>query len=298
MLLAATACERRDAGDAARAVAVTDDVGREVALPHPARRVVSLIPAQTQIVVQLAGADVLVARTQWDLDPALAHLPSAGNALTPSIEWIAALRPELVVAWPDAQSRDVVHRLEDIGIPVFASRVESVADVHATIARLGTLLGRDAEAAALSASLDAQLDSVRAFAAAHPTRSVLYLLNADPPMAAGPGTFVDELITVAGGRNIFADMRQLWPQVSLEEIVRRQPDVIIRPTEGALHDPLAGLGSRPGWRELAAVRAGRVHGVDPNLYNRPGPGMGEAARGLAERIHGAAAAPQAGPDGH
>jgi iron complex transport system substrate-binding protein len=266
-------------------IAVTDDAGRRVALERPARRVISLIPAQTEIVGLLAGTDVLIARTQWDIDPALAHLPSIGNALTPSIEWLAALRPDLVVAWPDAQSRDVVQRLDDIGIPVFASRVESVAEVRSVIERLGTLLDRHEQAAALVASIDAQLDAVRAAVAGRPTRSVLYLLNADPPMVAGPGTFIDELISIAGGRNLFADLRQLWPQVSLEEVVRRQPDVIIRPTERAHDDPYAGLAGRAGWRELAAVRERRVHRVDPYFYNRPGAGVGAAALGLAERIH-------------
>jgi iron complex transport system substrate-binding protein len=265
--------------------AVVDDAGRAVLLERPARRVISLIPAQTEIVGLLAGSDVLIARTRWDTDPALAHLPSVGNALTPSIEWLAAQRPDLVIAWPDAQSRDVVQRLTDIGIPVYASRVESVAEIRSMIRRLGTLLGVDARADSLVAALDAQLDSVRAAVAGLPERSVLYLLSAEPPMVAGPGTYVDDLITVAGGRNSFHDVGQLWPQVALEEVVRRQPDVIIRPTERALADPAAGLAGRPGWRDLTAVRAGRVHAVDPDLYNRAGVTVGEAARGLAERIH-------------
>jgi iron complex transport system substrate-binding protein len=113
----------------------------------------------------------------------------------------------------------------------------------------------------------------------------MYLLSADPPMIAGPGTFVDDLIRIAGGENVFADVRQLWPQISLEEIVRRQPDVIIRPSDQSLTDPLAGLAGRAGWRELDAVRESRVHAVDPDLYNRAGATVGRAARGLAERIH-------------
>jgi iron complex transport system substrate-binding protein len=135
-------------------------------------------------------------------------------------------------------------------------------------------------------ALDAQLDSVRAAVAALPQPTVLYLLNAEPPMVAGPGTFVDGLIRLAGGRNSFGDMGQLWPQVSLEEIVTRQPDVIIRPTGSGREDPAAGLANRPGWRDLAAVRSGRVYAVDPDLYNRAGVSVAEAARGLAARIHG------------
>jgi iron complex transport system substrate-binding protein len=285
---AAAACDGspRDVGASAAALSVVDDAGRTVRLERPAQRVISLIPAQTEIVGVLAGVDVLIARTQWDTDPALSDLPSVGNALIPSVEWLAAQRPDLIIAWPDAQSRDVVQRLTDIGIPVYASRVESVEQIRSMIGRLGVLLGADARADSLLASLDAELDAVRAAVAALPTRSVLYLLNAEPPMVAGPGTFIDDLITLAGGRNVFGDVGQLWPQVSLEEVVRRQPDLIIRPTGSEWDDPAAGLARRAGWRELNAVRSGAVHAVDPDLYNRAGLTVGEAARGLAQRIHG------------
>lgn len=273
------------ADSAGSALSVIDDAGRTVTLAAPARRVISLIPAQTGVITILAGADVVIARTAWDRQPELQHLPSIGNALTPSVEWLAALRPDLVVAWPDAQSRDVVRRLGDVGIPVYASRVESIAEIRSMIERLGVLLGADARADSLRTALDAQLDSVRAYVADRPRPSVLYLLNADPPMAAGPGTYIDELIEVAGGRNAFGDLRQLWPQISLEEIVRRQPDVVIRPSEAALDSPLTGMRDRPGWRELPAVQHGRVHAVDPDFYNRPGASVGAAARRLAELIH-------------
>jgi iron complex transport system substrate-binding protein len=278
-------CSRAEQQPVAQPLSVVDDAGRTVSLERPARRVISLIPAQTEIVKLLAGPAVLVARTQWDHDEQLAHLPSIGNALTPSVEWLAAQRPHLIVAWPDAQSRDVVQRLTGIGIPVYASRVESIADIRSVIERLGVLLDAGGQATALVQELDAQLDAVRAFAAGRPKPRVLYLLNVDPPTVAGPGTFVDEVISVAGGENVFSDLRQLWPQISLEEVVRRQPDVIIRASERAIADPLAGLEGRAGWRELTAVRSGRVHGVDPDLFNRAGVTVGRAARLMAEHLH-------------
>lgn len=292
VLVAAAACgdaQPAPAPHGRAAVSVVDDAGRTVTLEQPARRIISMIPAQTEIVTILGGADVVIARTRWDEDPRLSHLPSIGNALTPSVEWLAAREPDLVIAWPDAQSRDVVQRLSDIGIPVYASRVESVPQIRSMIERLGVLLGETVRADSLVRAIDDSLAAVRADVAALPAMRVLYLLSADPPMVAGPGTFIDDLITIAGGENIFADIGQLWPQVSLEELVRRQPDVIIRPGERTTADPLAGLADRPGWRELRAVQQGRVHAVDADLYNRPGATVGAAARGLAERIHGHAA---------
>lgn len=278
--------------DSLRPPTVRDDAGRTVTLPRPARRVVSLIPAQTEVVMRLAGAGVLVARTAWDLDPALAHLPSTENALSPSVEWIAALRPDLVLAWPDEASRTVIARLESIGIPVYASSVESLADVDTMIARLGVLLGRERAADSLRAAVHAQLDAVRARVAGRPRPRVLYAVSIDPPMSVSDGTYLGELLAVAGGANLFADLNTLWPQVSLEEIVRRGPEVIVRPSESAVEDVLAGLRRRAGWRELPAVRAGRVHAVDVNLLNRPGARIGEAAEVLARAIHPAAFEPR------
>jgi iron complex transport system substrate-binding protein len=291
LLAASCGGERADAPRATAPISVIDDAGRTVSLSAPARRVISMIPAQTEIAGILGGIDVLVARTVWDEDPRLAHLPSIGNALTPSVEWLAAQRPDLVIAWPDAQSRDVVQRLRDIGVPAYASRVESVAEIRAMIERLGVLLGASARADSLVRDIDAQLDAVRASVRDRPRPRVLYLLSSDPAMVAGPGTFVDDLITIAGGTNVFADLEQLWPQVSLEEIVRRQPDVIIRPSDSALADALTGLRGRAGWRDVRAVQQGRVHVVDPDLYNRAGATVGAAARGLAERIHAPAGTP-------
>lgn len=272
-------------GDTAAVIRVIDDAGRTVILPRAARRVISLIPAQTEIVMRLAGPDALIARTQWDHAPELAHLPSIGNALTPSIEWLAMQQPELVIAWTDVATRDVVQRLSDVGVPVYSSRVESIAEIRSMIARLGTLLGVDARADSMIARLDAELAAVRERVAGRPRPRVLYLLSADPPTIAGPGTFVDEVISLAGGENVFADLRQLWPQVSLEEIVRRQPDLIIRALDRGVTAPLSGLTDAAGWRELSAVRERRVYGVDPDLYHRAGITVGRAAALLAERIH-------------
>ncbi|MEX1182470.1 MAG: cobalamin-binding protein [Gemmatimonadota bacterium] len=267
------------------AVEVVDDAGRIVRLDAPARRVISLIPAQTEIVHVLGGVDRLLARTQWDTDPRLAHLPSVGNALTPSVEWLVAQRPDLVIAWPDGAARTVVGRLSDAGLPVYASRVESLDEIVAMIARIGTLLGRQFAADSLIASVEAQLDSVRAAVAGRERPAVLYLIDRDPVMVAGAGTFVGQLVEVAGGRNIFADLPQFYPQVSLEEVLVRDPDVIIRPTVRPRPNAAAALRGLPGWRSLRAVREGRVYEIDVDLYNRPGITVGRAARGLARLIH-------------
>ena len=266
-------------------IEVIDDAGRTVRLASPATRIISLIPAQTEIVAVLGGVERLLARTQWDRDPQLAHLPSIGNALTPSVEWIVAQRPDLVIAWTDGDARNIVQRLTDAGVTVYSSRVESLSEIDAMIARIGALLGRKAAADSLVSSLDAQLDSVRNAVASRARPRVMYLIDDDPAMVAGARTFVGELVAVAGGANVFADLPQFYPQVSVEEILRRDPDVIIRPTTRPGSAGADVLRAKPGWRELRAVRAGHVYEIDVDLYNRPGITVGRAARGLARIIH-------------
>jgi iron complex transport system substrate-binding protein len=283
----ALACDapRPEAERDGAAVSVMDDAGRTVTLARPARRVISLIPAQTEVIALLAGRAALIARTQWDDDPALQHLPSIGNALTPSVEWLAAQQPDLIIAWRDVGTRDVVQRLSQIGIPVYSSSVESIDDIRSMVERLGVLLGETARADTLLAQLDGRLDAVREQVAGRPRPRVLYLLSAEPAVVAGPGTFVHELIGIAGGENVFSDVQQLWPQVSLEEIVRRDPEVIIRPTGRDTALSARELAGRAGWRELSAIRGGRVYGVDADLFNRAGVTIGRTAEALAARIH-------------
>jgi iron complex transport system substrate-binding protein len=258
--------------------------GRTVRLDAPAGRVVSMIPAVTEWVVAIAGPERLVARTDYDVQPELAHLPSVGGGLTPSIEWLAARRPDLVVAWPDAPSRSVVGRLDAVGVPVYTAAAETIDEALATADDLGVLLGADDAARRAIAGVRHGLDSVRDAVSARPAPIVLYLVGLDPLMAAGPGTFVDELLSIAGGRNALADIGIRWPQVALEDVVARAPDVVIVGSAAA-GDPSRDLRDRPGWRDVPAVRQGRVHAVDPDMVNRWGPRLHEAAGRLAELIH-------------
>ncbi|MGK7311920.1 MAG: ABC transporter substrate-binding protein [Candidatus Longimicrobiales bacterium M2_2A_002] len=264
---------------------VTDGAGRTVTLEAPARRIVSMMPSVTEWVIAMDAIDRLVARTDYDDHPAVAELPSLGGGLTPSVEWLAAREPDLVVAWPDAPSRSLVARLDALRIPVYAAPSETIEQGLSTARDLGTLTARDSAAAAAIAEVEAGLDSTAAAVAGRDRPSVLFLIGLDPLMAAGPGTFVDQLLERAGGRNVLSDLGILWPQLSLEEVVRRAPEIIIVAAAGQ-DQPGATLGGRPGWRDVPAVADGRVHAVDPNLVNRPGPRMDEAAATLARLIHG------------
>ena len=268
----------------AHAVSVTDDEGRTVSLPAPARRVFSVIPSLTEAIVEI-DPGVLVARTRFDRSPEVAHLPSLGGAIQPNLEALAGLKPDLVIAWSASPQLTVAERVDALGIPVYRAELQTIADVRSHLGRLGTLLGLEQRAGVLVDSLDAGLESVAEAVEGRELVSVYYSVWHDPPQTTGPGTFIDEVIRHAGGRNVFGDAGRQWPRVSVEAIVRRDPDALVI----ARHSPQAAGApwlEGPGWRDLRAVQTGRYLIVDGDLFNRPGPHVAAAARRLAHFLHG------------
>ncbi|HUH12657.1 MAG TPA: helical backbone metal receptor [Longimicrobiales bacterium] len=270
---------------------VMDDAGGRVRVAAAPQRVVSLVPALTRVIVALGARDRLIARTDYDRHPLLDSLPTVGQGLTPNLEWLAARRPDLVVGWADGTSRNLLARLAAVGTPVYSARVETLEDADSAVLRLGRLLGEDAAARALVRRTAARLDTVRALVAGRPRPRVLYVLGVDPPTVVGPGTFVHQIVQAAGGENIFADAASGWPRVSLEEVVARVPDVVVVAAGEAFADAgRARIARLPGWRDLPAVRGGRIVDVDADLFHRFGPDLPVAAALLGARLHPHAAA--------
>lgn len=250
-----------------------------------ATRVVSLMPAATAVVRALDAAQLLVGRTLEDSASDIAQLPAVGRVLDPSVESIVALDPDLVLAWDDA--RGVVSRLIEAGIGVYATRFERVADVAVNTREIGYLLGRSERGDSIAEHITQQLKTLRAATPQRRHPSVLYLLQIDPLWTAGPRTFVDDLINVAGGRNIFGDLRVQWSLIALEVVATRQPDVIIVAQADNRKGSRAWL-TQPPWRSLRATQAGRVYFVDADRFNRPGPDIVETAHELVRLLHGEA----------
>ena len=273
------------ASAASAAVQVVDDAGETVRLAHPARRIVSLIPSATDLLVAMGARGQLAGRTDFDRDSAVIALPSVGGGLDPSVETLVALRPDLVVSFETERDATLRTRLRELGIPVYGLAAQDTADVFRAAAHLGVLAGRVRAADSLAASIRAELDEVRRSVAGRPAPSVLYVAWVDPPMIAGPTTFISELVRLAGGRPLFEDVRQEWPTVSIEEIVSRRPQVVVIPAGAGAEFSAEALRGAPGWRELAASPGTRVAEVPVAVVNRPGPRLGEAARALRDAIH-------------
>ncbi|MGD8277059.1 MAG: ABC transporter substrate-binding protein, partial [Gemmatimonadota bacterium] len=158
-------------------------------------------------------------------------------------------------------------------------------ELDRTIHEIGTLLGLEARADSIVARLSQVLADVRAAVRGRDRPRVLYVIGLDPPVAAGPGTFVQEMIEAAGGDNVMEDSPVRWPQVSLEHVLAVSAQVLIMATERPRAELLAELRRRAGWRDLDAVRHGRVEVVDADLFNRPGPSLIGAVAALAHLLH-------------
>jgi iron complex transport system substrate-binding protein len=263
-----------------------DDAGRTVRLPHPARRVVALLPAGTEMLLAIGAGDRVVGRTRYDTGAEVERLPSVGGGLDPSLERLVSLRPELVVDFETAGGSRLRSRLESLGIAVFSIAPRDTATIFRDLRALGRLVGRGEAADSLSRLVHAQLDSVRAEVPPGPRPAVMYVASVDPPIVAGSSDFLGELIGVAGGVPVLsgAERSGVSPQLSPEAIVRLQPDVVMLPVGADTAAEVAQLRRAPGWRELRAVREGRIAVVPQELTDRPGPRIAETARVMREAL--------------
>jgi len=269
----------------AQALTLVDMRGREVTLAGPPARIVSLVPSVTEIVFALGAEDRLVGVTDFDdYPPGARRKPRVGGMLAPSLEVIASLRPDLVVATTEGNREETVAQLRRLGIPVYLVAAPGLADVWDVIARLGVLTGREAAAGPLVAGLRARVRAVEQAVAGAPRPRVLYVLWPEPLIVPGREALVTELIARAGGRSITAEAGDAYPRFALEAAVARAPEVILL----ANHSASAGPIDRARWRgleSLPAIRAGRLHGVDGDLLHRYGPRVVDGLEAIARAIH-------------
>lgn len=283
LLLLLAACGT-DASPRAPA-AVVDQGDGTVTLPRAARRIVSLVPSATETVLALGAGDRLVGRTRFDRDSAVAALPVVGGGLDPNLESMVELAPDLVVSWFSEEKPDTRKRLDAAGIASLSLSLEDTTDAFRAVTMLGQALDLSAGADSLLRRLRDSLADTRRLAARQERRRVFYVVYNDPPMTMGPATFIAQILDLAGGENIFADAATNWPTVSLEEVVRRDPDVVVLPVGEMPARTLGRLRTEPGWRELRAVRRGCVVQVVADVVNRPGPNIAQAAEQLRVAIH-------------
>jgi len=282
VVLGALACGGSSQAERAQgAPVVVDDFGDSVAVHPVAQRIISLDPVTTELLFTMGAGARVVGRSKWDGWPLAAlEVPDVGDAMQPNVEAILARRPDLVVLYASPSNRTAATRLQEAGVRTLAVRTDAVTDLRRIATALGALLD---DSLAASGAVDSTLravDSVRALAPTSDRRpSVAWIVWDDPLIVIGGGSYRSELLAVAGVANAFADMAAPSPQLSVEELVRRDPDVLIVGERMA-----ARFASDARWRQLRAVRDRRLVFPDTGIVGRPGVRMGEAARHLRELL--------------
>lgn len=275
---------------------LTDEIGRHVQVPRHATRVISLAPNLTEIVFSLGEGNHLAGDTDFCDYPAQAlQKPHVGGAVNPNLEKVVSLMPDLILASKSINRRETVNALDQIGLPVYVTDPHSVEEMIASVEHIGSAMGVEKAATALSENLRARMAELERRVSGVAQRRVLFVVWTEPLISVGRDTFIADALRRAGGRSVVETSAE-WPHVSMEEIVKLQPEFLIfasAHTGDAQHD-LETLRARPGWRNLTAIQQGNIV-VISDAINRPAPRMVDAVEQLARALHPEAFAAQAVP---
>ncbi|HIQ70973.1 MAG TPA: ABC transporter substrate-binding protein [Candidatus Onthenecus intestinigallinarum] len=280
----------------AQAASLMDMYGREVVLDASATRIVALAPSDCEILCALGAEDLLVGRGAYcDYPESILDVPVVETGENTNLEQIIALQPQVVLMADMAQTAEQVQALEDAGIRVVLSDANDIEGVYTAIRMIGQLTGLEGEAEALVADMQATFDGI--VAQSEETGKTVYF-EVSPLeyglWTAGANTFMDELASLCGLTNAFADVEG-WAAISEEQVLERDPDYIVTISMyyGEGPTPVEEIMGRPGWEHLKAVENGDVFNADSNEISRPGPRLKDAALALYAFVSGEAEEPAA-----
>ena len=276
-------------------VTLVDSSGNVVVLTEPPERIVSLAPSNTEMLFIVGAGDKLVGVTDFCNYPynfaewiKAGNMSSIGSYYGPSVEPIVALEPDLVLA--SSGSLDAAENLKSLGYNVLVIEAKTLDGVLQDILLVGRATGNPLEAGIVVSEIRARIDVVANQAAAATTTPTVYheVWN-EPLMSVGPGTFIDEMITLAGGENIFNDATTSWPQISSEAIIDKNPDVMFFPDMymgvGNFYETIETVESRPGWDSISAVQNGALYEINADIISRSGPRLVDALELVAKMVH-------------
>lgn len=262
---------------------VTDELGRSVTVPDHPHRIVCLIPNVVDDVYALgAGADVIAVPDYTKYPPEARTKPSIGLPLSPSIETIVSLHPDLVLGSADFNRTGIVNQLEKLGIPVFMVDPHGIEGIYRSIESLGNALNREQAAEELVAHLRQRVDAVRARVRGKPVVNLLMPIWYDPIVTIGKRAYITEIIALAGGHSVTSDIPEEWPQVSMEAVIARAPEALLLIQESRM--TIGAIRNRPGWAALPAIRNNRIYYVSDKIQY-PSPVAFDALEELAKELH-------------
>lgn len=272
---------------------VTDDTGYTLTLDKYPERIVSLAPGNTQILFAVGAGDNVVGVTDYCTYPydfstwvAAGNMTSIGNYYDPAIEPIVALNPDLIVA--ALGSEDVANQLRSLNYNVLVLNPADLDGILKNLLLVGKATGYENQATDLVASLQQRIDTITDAVATITTKPKVYVeLYSSPYMSVGSGTFIDGLITLAGGQNIYGTSPTAYPEANVEFIKAQNPDIIIFPD--SMGDDLlasfAGITERAGWDSIKAIQNNALYIVDADALNQPGPRQVDALEAFAQILH-------------
>ena len=275
------------ASSARATVTATDDTDVTVSLATPAQRVISLAPHATELIYAAGGGAKLVGTVSYsDYPPAAQKVPRVGDNTALDLERIVALKPDLIVVWRHGNAQAQLDRLRELHIPLFFSEPRRLDDIAVTLTRLGTLLGTSAAADVAASKYREDIARLRTRYASRSPVSVFYEVWDQPLMTLNGTHMISDVITLCGGRNVFAQLAPLVPTVSTEAVLAANPEAIVTASAGATKSDalLAKLDSWHAWPSLTAVARNNLFAIDGDLIDRPAPRIAQGAAQLCEDL--------------
>jgi iron complex transport system substrate-binding protein len=262
-----------------------DDLGRKIYLAQAPKRLVSLAPSITETLYAIGLADRVVGVTEFcDYPPEARNKPKVGYS-NPNLETIVALQPDLVLAPRDFIRPDVLGKLEQLKIPTFVVEAKTVEDIASQIQLIGRMLDRSEVANPIAMELRRRLTELKRRTEMLARPRVLYVLNSQPLITVGPGSFIHQLIEIAGGANVAAGAASPYPRLSIEAVLKEDPQLIIFPVGASEGIPQGEQELWRRWKTITAVKTDSFHHIASDLLNRPGPRIVLGLEKLAEIIH-------------
>lgn len=262
-----------------------DDAGRKLYIAKAPTRVVSLAPSITEMLFALGLDEQIVGVTEFcDFPEAAAAKPKVGYA-NPNLESLVALRPEMIVAPREFLRANVLVKLDELKIPVFLLDASSLENIFAHIHQLGRIFDRSTIAHATTLAMRKHMAEISSLVEPLPRRRVLYVLNSQPLITVGPGSYIHQMIGLAGGINIASGASAPYPRLTMETVLKENPEVVIFPMGSVETVPRSEQEGWRRWTTLSAVQQGHLREVSANALNRPGPRVMEGLEQLARVIH-------------
>ncbi|MFW2365448.1 MAG: ABC transporter substrate-binding protein [Desulforhopalus sp.] len=263
-----------------------DQTGEEIKLPDSPKRVLALAPSLTEMIYSLNAEKMLVGATRYsNFPPAAQKLPKVGSFIQLDLEKIVAIRPDLCLAIKDGNPRRTADAIKSLGIPVFAIDPHNIDQIMDALLLLGEILGVPERAEELVLDMQLRIKAVSDKVAASSIRPTVFFQIADMPIvSAGQNSYIDTLITLAGGRNLAGQMND-YPRFSWENIMTMQPEVVLISAMDGLHPPDNLKNSWLRWPQIPAVKNNQLHVVNADLFNRPTVRLITGLEILAEILH-------------